>query len=163
MEKCTPAGNIQIHKHVFFIMTYFDKSRSENMWLFQCLAICHSSEVPKIRTVAASPASCVHYQLDCEHCWWHELLEPVPTGGWLDRGHNPSCSCFVWFYRINQFFPVSCLGYDVITSVEKGESGDQLRKRTQGSYVQVCWVGIHKLRSPLLCLSSFQLCIRQRG
>lgn len=96
-KKCKPAGNVRIHKHVFFVMTYFDKSKRGNLWLFECLYIHHNSRVPKIQTVAASPASCVHHQLRSEHCWWCELLllDPVPSGDWLDREHNPSCSRFV--------------------------------------------------------------------
>lgn len=48
MEKCTPTGEVHIHKHVFFVTSCFDESVRGNLQLFQCLGICHNDQVPKI-------------------------------------------------------------------------------------------------------------------
>jgi len=72
---------------------------------------------------------------------------------------NQSYSHFVCFYSINEILRM--WGCDVIASVEQAGQGDRVWKLIQGSCNQFYSTGAHKICSSRLCLSSFQLYIRQ--
>lgn len=99
MEKCTPTGNVHIHKYIyFFVISYFENMRG-NLQLFQWLDICHNNKVSEIQIVIFTSASCTSCQMGCENCQWHKLLlsEPIPL--WSDLINCAATHITVTLYK----------------------------------------------------------------